>query len=122
MGRAAQPIIDVVGPFPASLPVAADSLDFVFTACDAMNFDSFVFSGPTLLLVKSTGAYTFTIESVVDEKGRTGDITTYSLANGEYARFWFGLPSQAGWRQSTGLVHIKGSNAGISFAVIRMPG
>lgn len=122
MARQAQPIIDVVGPFPTSLPVAANSLDFVFTACDAVNFDSFVFSGPTLLLVTSTGSYTFTLESVVDEKGRTGDITTYAIANGIFSRFYFGMPNQAGWRQSTGVVNIKGSNAGVKFAVIRLPG
>jgi hypothetical protein len=121
MARQVQPIITPVGPFPTLQP-AANSLDFVFTAADAANFDSFVFSGPTLLLVTSTGVLTFTLESVVDEKARTGDVTTYALDSGQFAAFYFGLPSQAGWRQSTGVVHLKGSTSGISFAVIRLPG
>lgn len=121
MARQVQPIITPVGPFPTLQP-AADSLNFVFTASDLDDFDSFVFSGPTLLLVSSAGTHTFTLESVVDEKARTGDVTTYALVAGEFAAFYFGLPSQAGWRQSTGVVHLKGSDPEIKFAVIRLPG
>lgn len=119
MGRATQPVVTPKGPYPTLQP-AADSLDFVFTACDAVNFDEFAFTGRELLLVTSTGAFTFTLESVTDSYSRVGDITTYALANGEFAAFWFG--GRTGWEQSGGKVFLKGSNVGIKFAVLRIPG
>lgn len=108
----------VVGPYP-SLQPTADSLDVTFTACDAVNFDEFVMSGNDVLLVwNSDGAnpYTFTLESVADDLQRTGDVTTYSLAAGEIGAFKFN--KKAGWMQTSGECHIKGSNAAIKFAVL----
>jgi len=118
MPRQAQPIIAPKGPYLALQP-AADSLNFIFTASSVSDFDEFVFTGRELLVVTSTGSYTFTLESVADEKLRTGDVTAYALTNGEYASFWFGKKS--GWEQSGGKVYLKGSNAGILFAVVRIP-
>jgi hypothetical protein len=119
MVRQTQPIINPKGPYPTLQP-AANSLDFVFTACDAVNFDEFTFTGRELLLVTSSGTLTFTLESVADGQNRTGDITTYAMTIGEYAAFWFG--SKPGWEQSGGKVFLKGSTTGISFAVVRIPG
>jgi hypothetical protein len=107
------------GPYPVLQP-GAGTLHFVFTAADSVNFDEFSFTGRELLLVTSTGSYTFTIESVADDKNRVGDITTYAIANGEFAVF--ALSQLPGWLQSGGKCSIKGSNAGVKFAVIRMPG
>lgn len=119
MARQVQPVINPVGPYPV-LPPAANSLDFVFTACDAVNFDEFSFTGRELLIVTSGGSHTFTLESVADGQNRLGDITTYAMTIGEYACFWFG--NKPGWEQSGGKVYLKGSNAAVSFAVIRIPG
>lgn len=116
--RATQPIITPKGPYPALQPVAG-ALHFVFTACDPTNFDEFAFNGRQLLLVTSTGSYTFTLESVTDDKTRTGDITTYAIAVGEFACFWAG--NTAGWTTGTKF-SLKGSNAGVKFAVITIPG
>lgn len=118
MARATQPVIAPKGPYPVLQP-SAGALHFVFTACDAVNFDEFSFTGRELLLVTSTGSYTFTLESVADSQTRVGDITTYAIASGEYACFWAG--NTAGWA-SGGKFSLKGSNAGVKFAVIRIPG
>ena len=122
MARQEQPIITPKGPYLALQP-AADSLDFIFTACDAVNFDQFTFTGRELLLITSTGSFTFTLESVVDDKVRTGDVTTYAMTVGEFAVFSFASSSGGvGWQQSGAKVYLKGSNVGIKFAVIKMPG
>jgi hypothetical protein len=119
MARQVQPIINPKGPYPV-LPPAANSLDFVFTAADVDDFDEFTLTGHELLLVTSGGSHTFTLESVADGQNRTGDITTYAMTIGEFACFWFG--QKPGWEQSGGKVFLKGSDAAVKFAVIRIPG
>ena len=98
----------------------ANLADFTFTAADVANFEEVALTGKELVLAINsdpTNPYTVTIESVVDDLGRTGDITTYSLAAGEYAVF--GPFTLEGWRQSNGKLNFKGSNAAIKFAVIK---
>lgn len=107
------------GPYP-SLPVSANSLDVTFAAADTANHNQFVPSGDDVLLAWNsdpTNPYTFTLTSAADEKNRTGDITTYSLAAGEIAAFRVKLP---GWRQSDGYVYLTASNAAIKFAVLKL--
>lgn len=103
--------------------IAADSLDATFTAADVSNGNSYVATGKEMVIVlnsHASSAYTFTVTSVADDLGRTGDITTYSLAAGEYAVV--GPVPVRGWRQpSSGKVLIAGSNAAIKFLVIRIP-
>lgn len=120
MGRQALPIVSPKGPYPGV--VAANGLDFVLTACDVTNFDEFVFTGRELLIVQNSGAstYTFTLESVADPQGRTGDITAYSLAAGLFSIFWFG--QKTGWEQAGGKLYLKASNVAVKFAVVRIPG
>jgi hypothetical protein len=119
MPRQTQPVITPKGPYPVLQPVAG-ALHFVFTPADVANFEEFAFTGKELILVTSTGSYTFTVESVADEKGRTGDITTYAIAAGEFA--CLALNAIPGWGQAGGKCNLKGSNAGVKFAIIRMPG
>ena len=120
MARQVQPVITPKGPFPGT--VAALALDYAFTAADASNFDTFAFTGRELILVENTtgGALTFTLESAADPQGRTGDITTYTIAatTGKSC-FWAG--SLIGWNQG-GFFNLKGSTAGVKFAIIRIPG
>ena len=110
------------GPHP-DLPVAADALDITFTTCDPVNFDEFAMTGRDLLLVKNAHASTakyFTLESIADDKKRTGDVTQYSLGAGEIAAFYFGRMD--GWAQSTGKMNLKGESTDIKFSVLRLVG
>jgi len=99
----------------------ANAADLTFTAADAANFEQTAFTGKELIIAYNSdpaNPYTVTIESVADASlGRTGDITTYSLAAGEYGVF--GPFTLDGWRQSDGYLYFKASNAAIKFCVIR---
>jgi len=64
-----------------------------------------------------TNPYTFTISSIADERNRTGDITTYSLAAGEIGAFRL---KKAGWQQADGKCYLEASNAAIKFAVLAL--
>lgn len=110
----------IKGPFDT---IAADGADFTFTAASA-GADTFVCRGRDVILIQNTGAgaRTVTITSVVDGQNRTGDITTYSLAAGEFAAFGCGLTNQPGWQNtSTGAITITGSHAEIKVAILRLP-
>lgn len=120
MARQELPIITPKGKFPLTLPPPALSLDYAYTAADVGNFDQFALTGRELLLVKSTGVFTFTLESAADELGRLGDITTYALGTGLFAMFYYG--DKRGWEQGSSKAFLKASNVGIAFAVVRIPG
>jgi hypothetical protein len=110
----------MLAPFAA---VGAGLADFTFAAGTITDGDTFVCTGRDLLIVKNTdaGATTITITSVVDEKNRTGDITTYSVGIGEYAIFPIGLTNNLGWKDTSGKVRITVSDADLKVAVIRLP-
>mgnify|MGYP001582105566 CR=1 FL=1 len=104
--------------------IIANGADFVFTAADVANGNSFVCTGKEVLLVYNIHAtlpYTFGVTSVDDEKGRVEDITAYSLAALEFAVLGVGLTNAQGWKQSSGLVYLVAENASIKFAVLRLP-
>lgn len=103
--------------------VTAGLITFAFTAGNAGG-DTISITGRELLIIQNTGvgARTFTITSIVDEKNRTGDITAYSLAAGEFAYFTGGLTNSPGWRNvSTGLLAITPSHAEVKYAVLKLP-
>ncbi len=107
------------GSYP-SLPLTPDSADVVFAVASTYtDGEGWVNTGREILLVKNGGAspYTVTISSVA-YLGRTGDITTYSLAAGDIAVF--GPFDPKGWNQADGMVYVVGSNASVTFAVIRL--
>jgi len=108
----------VIGPYP-TLPVTADSLDVTFTAANVSDKEQFAASGDDVILAWNSGGspYTFTVTSVVDDKNRTGDVATYSLAAGEIAAF---RVKTAGWRQTDGKVYLEASNASVKFAVLAL--
>lgn len=108
------------GAYP-SLPVAADALDLVLTAADVANKNQFSPSGNDLILVQNSGAsaYTVTLTSAPDPQNRTGDITAYSLAAGEFAVL--GPVKTMGWVQADGYVYLEGNNAAIKFGIIALP-
>ncbi len=112
----------MLGAYP-SLPISADGADFVFTAAGASFADgaSFAITGKELLLVHNGAgtAQTVTISSVADEKGRTGDISAYSVGAGEYAAF--GPFKKPGWAQAAdgNKLYFAASNTAVEFAVLR---
>lgn len=86
-------------------------------AADVGNGNQFTSSGNDLLIVQNTGGspYTVTISSVPDALGRTGDVTTQSLAAGEIRVFW--LPA-LGWQQADGKIYVSASNAAVKFGIV----
>lgn len=101
----------------------AGAADLPMTAADAALFEQCTFTGKEIVIAHNSHAadpYTVTIESVASAGlGRTGDITTYSLAAGDVVAL--GPFAADGWRQTDGTLHWKASNASILFAVLRIP-
>lgn len=109
------------GPFDA---ITAGSATITLTAASA-GADTFAATGRQLVLCQNTHAttpYTVTITSVADERGRTGDITAYSLAAGEVAVFGVALTNSPGWKNtSTGAITITASNASVKISILTLP-
>jgi hypothetical protein len=111
----------VKGPFEA---ITAGGADFTFAAGTITDGDTFVCTGRELLLVTNTEVTdpkTITITSVDDEKGRSEDIATYSLAAGDFAVFGVGLTNSKGWKSTAGTIRITVSAATVKVAVLRLP-
>ena len=104
--------------------ISAGGMTFAFTVGN-VGGDTIAITGREILLIyniHATIAYTVTIASQADEKGRIGDITAYSLAALEFACFTGGLTNSPGWKNlSTGLITITPSNASIKWAVLKLP-
>jgi len=75
----------------------------------------------TILMARNTnaGAQTVTITSAADSMGRTGDITTYSIAAGGIA--FFGPFETDGWRQSDGNLYAVASHIDVKFVALYLP-
>lgn len=111
----------VLAPFAA---VGAGAADFTFAAGTVSDGDTFVCTGRELLLVKNTEVAdpkTITITSVDDETNRSENITSYSLAAGDYAVFGVGLTNSKGWKSTAGTIRITVSAATVKVAVLRLP-
>jgi len=110
----------MLGPFAA---YGAGLADFTFAAGTITDGDTFVCTGREILLVQNSDAapQTITITSVDDEKGRSEDITAYSMAAGDFAVFGIGLTNSSGWKSSSGTVRITVSDADMKVAVLRLP-
>src|SRR5215831_11682165 len=102
------------------LAPAADSLDQIFVAPTAtVDGVSFKSTGREVVSVRNThasSAWTFTIKSVADALGRTGDVGPYSLAAGDTAMFQ--MPSN-GFKDSNGNITIVMSDLTVKVAVSR---
>jgi len=111
----------IKGPFEA---ITAGVADFVWTAGAVSPGDTFVCTGREILMFWNPAGgstYTVTVTSQVDEKGRTGDITTYSMAAGDFVALGVGLTNAQGWKAATGLITMMVSNAAVLVAVLRLP-
>jgi hypothetical protein len=109
-----------VGPYPGT--VGAGALAITFTAADVSNGNSFPITGREVLLIWNSDsiAHTVTLTSVTDLRGRSGDVTAYSVAATSYAAFNFRAGLE-GWRQSDGTIHFSASDATVKFAVLYIP-
>lgn len=109
---------------PFAATPTAGQLHFTFAA-GATGGDTITVTGREVIIAynsHATTAYTFTITSQVDGQNRTGDITTYSLAAGEFAVFSGALTNAPGWKNvSTGLLSVAVSNAAIKWAILQLP-
>ena len=104
-----------------TVPIAHGA-DVVWTVATVSGGNHYVANGREIVEVwnsDGTNPYTVTITSQADEYGRTGSITTYSLAAGEFAAF--GPLPKRGWANGSGEVLISGSNAAIKFLILRIP-
>ena len=101
------------------LPFGSGTAAATMTAADASNNNLAPFpgNGALILVAQNTHAstpYTITVTSAADEFGRTGDITTYSLAAGDIVPLL--IPAN-GWKQSDGNLYFQASNASVKFAI-----
>jgi len=110
----------VKGPFDA---VVAGGFDFTWAASTLTDGDTFVCTGREVLLVQNTtaGALTITVTSVSDEKGRSGDITSYSVGANGFSIIPVGLTNSQGWKSAAGTVRITCSAITLKVAVLRLP-
>ena len=117
MARQVHTVREVIGPYEAV--VSANEADIPFVAAIVADKEQVPLDGKIIVLVRNvdaTNPYTVTFTSVADEFGRTGDITTYSLAAGEVAAFEF---EPRGWKQADGNLYFEAANVKIEFAVLR---
>ena len=111
----------LLSPFPVT-PLTASSADITFTALTPTEGDTFVCTGREVILISNgTGTNTLTISSADDPYGRSEDITSYSLAENDFAVFGVGLTNAAGYKTSAGLIKMTPSSAEIKAAVVRLP-
>lgn len=109
----------VKGPFDT---IAANGADFTFAAGTITDGDVFTCTGRELLLFYNTsGTNTVTITATDNDKGRSEDITSYSLGAGEFAVFGVGLTQKKGWMNSSKQIRLTVSSANITVAVLRLP-
>lgn len=105
---------------------SAGALTLTWTAADTSNNNMADLTGKEIILAWNThasSAYTVTVTSVADRNGRTGDITTYSLAAGEIALI--GPVPTEGFQQTgtdKGKIYLAASNASVKFAIVTFAG
>lgn len=110
------------GPYPAGA-VGSGSLAITFTAADVANGNDFTLTGHEVLLIWNSDAaapHTVTLTSVTDQRGRSGDVTAYSVPLSSFAAFSFRAGSE-GWQQSDGTLHLSASDASVKFAILYIP-
>lgn len=115
-------LLTLLGAYPTLQPTAG-TMTLTLLAADTTNKEKFQVTGKEILVAYNSNAgstaRTVTITSVADEKGRTGDITTYSIAARKL--FAFGPAQLAGWQQSDGYVYVEASDAEVLWGVLRLP-
>jgi hypothetical protein len=91
------------------------------TAANVADKNEFALTGREVVIIHNTGASTrtYTITSVPDPFGRTGDITAQNIAAGAIHTIGpFGL---LGWQQTGGTLYLEASHAEVKIGVIALP-
>ncbi len=103
------------GQYPAAGVAATEA------ASDVANGNMFVSTGKELLVARNTDVSTHhvTVNSVADDKGRTGDITSEAIAAG--AIRVYGPFAKSYWAQSNGNINCSADDATVKFTVIQLP-
>lgn len=113
--------VQALGPW---APGSAGTLDVVPVTADVTG-NTFVATGREIVLVYNPvggSTYTVTFASQADEKGRSGTITAYSMAAGDWVCWTGALTNSPGWRDATtGIVTITANNATVLILVLRLP-
>lgn len=102
-------------------PYGTAGVAITWAAADVANGNHFVHTGKEILLARNddVGPQTVTVTSENDPQGRTGDITTDSIAASAYATYQKFPVS--GWRNTAGNIVIAASDANIFLAVLQLP-
>lgn len=103
---------------PGPNPTAGTAV--TMTAADTVNKEQFALTGKEIVVVQNTDTVsrTYTINSVADPYGRTGDITAASIAAGAIHVL---MPGTIGWKQTDGMLYLEASNALVKFGVLTVP-
>lgn len=90
------------------------------TAENTTDHSQFALTTNDIVVIHNTGgsSYTYTVTSIADPYGRTGNITTQSIAAG--AIHLLGPLSLEGWRQTDGKLYLDASNVAVKFGIYRM--
>jgi hypothetical protein len=107
---------------PQKVNIGAGTADFVPLAADASLKNYVVYNEKLILIVYNPvggSTYTVTVDGVADELGRTGSITTYSLAAGDFVILG-PFPSEV-FKQADGTITFEASNNAVLFAAIVLP-
>lgn len=106
----------LTGPNPTGL------VSVTVTACDATNKEQTAHTGKEILCWRNTGAgaRTVTVNTVTDERGRTGDLTAISIPAGAI-RCIGPMTDVQGWRQTTGYINSEAEHAEVTMFVLTLP-
>jgi len=103
--------------------VVAGDLAITFTACDAVNGNSFYSTGQEILFVQNSdsgAAHTFTVQSVTDAAGRVDtSLTGYSVAASAFATIQIKNWSNGWWQPGGQNIYLACNSNQIKFAVVR---
>lgn len=89
-------------------------------AADVGSGNEFTLTGNEIILVRNTdaSAHNVTLTSVADPFGRTGDISSESIAADEYKAFK--ATEIQGWRQSDGKFYLSADDTTVEFAILKL--
>lgn len=87
------------------------------TAANTTDKEQYTVADGDVILVHNTGlsSRTYTVTSVADPFGRTGDVSGVSIAAGAIHALRVGLE---GWRQTNGYVYLEANNAEVKFGIL----
>jgi hypothetical protein len=100
--------------------VQAGDLVVVPAACDAVNGNSYIYTGQEILMVYNSGGsgYTYTVTPATDAYGaQNTTLSAVAIAAGAFDFVQMSNPQ--GWITSGNLINLTCSNAAVKFAVLR---